>query len=124
MSLYITYSASLSQTGSGPITASLGGKNTITGSWSRLSAGTYQLVSSGNFAPTISSGSVTGSLGFSFSFSGTSANSTGSGFTVYNTSSNALIIRTYHTGVLSDNAILGNLQLQVGVLSGSGFNII
>jgi len=125
MPLYVTYSASLSQTGSGPITASLGGKNTITGSWSRLSAGTYQLVSSGNFAPTVSSGSVTGSLGLAFTYIPNDSNDTGSGFILYATSSNALILQTFASAYPSvypsgsDNLIKGNLQLQVGALSGS-----
>jgi hypothetical protein len=118
MPFYVLYSASLSQTGSGPITASLN-KNNITGSWSRLSAGTYQLVSSGNFGPVVSSGSITGSLGISFTYSPTSSIDTGSGFVVYSTSSNALVIQTFFTGGLSDNMIKGPFQLQVGILSGS-----
>ena len=119
MPLYVLYSASLTQTGTGSITASLGGKNSITGSWSRLSAGTYQLVSSGNFATTISSGSTTGSLGISFAYIPLNQSDTGSGFIVYPTSSNALIIQTITSGGLSDNAIKGPFQLQIGILSGS-----
>ena len=119
MPLYVIYSASLAQTGSGPITASLGGKNTITGSWSRLSTGTYRLVSSGNFAPTISSGSTTGSLGIQFAYTPLNQSDTSSGFIVYTTSSNAIIVQTFSTGGLSDNIIKGPFQLQIGILSGS-----
>lgn len=121
MPFYVTYSASLSQTGTGPITASLGGKNTITGSWSRLSAGKYQLVSSGNFSPTVSSGSVTGSLGLSFTYIPGSLSDTGSSFILYTTSSNALILQTTNAASSSgaDNVIQGNLQLQIGAISGS-----
>jgi hypothetical protein len=120
MPFYTTYSASLTQTGSGTITASLDAKgNAITGSWTRLSAGIYQFVSSGNFAPTVSSGSITGSLGIRFTYAPNNQNNTSSGFVVYNTSSNALVLQTFSTGNLSDNTIKGSFQLQIGILSGS-----
>ena len=72
------YKATLSQTGSGPITASLDADNTqgITASWSRSSAGTYLLYATGSdgtgsFSPRsgYASGSVTKSM-FSYGLTG------------------------------------------------------
>lgn len=122
MPFYVLYSASLSQTGSGPITASLDAKgNDITGSWTRLSAGTYQLVSSGNFAPTLTSGSVTGSFGLHYSYTSANASDTGSNYLLFKTSSNALILQTISTvnGSPADDRIPGIFRLRVGIVSGS-----
>ena len=122
MPFYVLYSASLSQTGSGPVTASLDAKgNAITGSWTRLSAGTYQFVSSGNLAPLLSSGSITGSLGLHYSYIPSNISDTGSNYILYNTSSNALILKTYSAinGSPIDNAIPGIFSLKVGIVSGS-----
>jgi hypothetical protein len=122
MPFYVLYSASLSQTGSGPITASLDAKgNAITGSWTRLSAGTYQFASSGNLAPLLFSGSITGSLGLQYSYIPSNASDTGSNYILYNTSSNALILKTYSIASksLADNRIPGIFMLKVGIVSGS-----
>jgi hypothetical protein len=122
MPFYVLYSASLTQTGSGPIVASLDAKgNDITGSWSRLSAGTYQFVSSGNFAPTLTSGSVTGSLGLHYTYIPSNISDTGSNYFLYATSSNALILKTYSIAnkSLADNRIPGIFRLRVGIVSGS-----
>ena len=120
MPFYVLYSASLTQTGSGPIVASLDAKgNDITGSWSRLSAGTYQFVSSGNFAPTLTSGSITGSLGLHYSYLPANASDTGSNYLLFKTSSNALILQTISTvnGSPADNRIPGIFRLRVGIVS-------
>jgi hypothetical protein len=122
MPFYLLYSASLAQTGSGPITASLDAKgNTIAGSWTRLSTGTYQFASSGNLAPTLTSGSVTGSLGLQFDYTRINASDTGSNYILYNTSSNALILKTISTinGSPIDNGIPGIFNLRIGIVSGS-----
>ena len=122
MPFYVLYSASLTQTGSSPISASLDAKgNAITGSWTRLSAGTYQFVSSGNLAPTLTSGSITGSLGLHYSYTPANASDTGSSYLLYNTSSNALILKTISAvnGSPADNRIPGIFMLKVGIISGS-----
>ena len=122
MPFYVLYSASLTQTGSGPITASLDAKgNAITGSWTRLSAGTYQFVSSGNLASTLTSGSITGSLGLQYSYIPANASDTGSSYSLYNTSSNALILQTISAinGSPADNRIPGIFNLRIGIISGS-----
>ena len=122
MPFYVLYSASLSQTGSGPVTASLDAKgNAITGSWTRLSAGTYQFVSSGNLAPTLTSGSITGSLGLHYSYIPANASDTGSNYLLFKTSSNALILQTFSSinGSPIDNRIPGIFSLKVGIVSGS-----
>lgn len=122
MPFYVSYSASLTQTGSGSITASLDAKgNYITGSWTRLSAGTYQFVSSGNLAPTLTSGSITGSLGLYYSYIPANASDTGSNYLLFKTSSNALILQTFSSinGSPIDNRIPGIFSLRVGIISGS-----
>jgi len=122
MPFYVLYSASLSQTGSGPVTASLDAKeNAITGSWTRLSAGTYQFASSGNFAPTLTSGSITGSLGLQYSYIPANASDTGSNYFLFITSSNALILQTLSAinGSPIDNALKGIFKLRTGIVSGS-----
>jgi len=122
MPFYVLYSASLTQTGSGPITASLDAKgNAITGSWTRLSAGIYQFVSSGNLAPTLTSGSITGSLRLQYSYDPITASDTSSNYFLYTTSSNALILQTISAtdGSPTDNKVPGIFMLKVGIVSGS-----
>jgi hypothetical protein len=122
MPFYVLYSASLTQTGSGPITASLDAKgNAITGSWTRLSAGTYQFVSSGNLAPTLTSGSITGSLRLQYNYNSITSSDTSSNYFLYTTSSNALILKTISAvnGSPIDNAIPGIFSLRIGIVSGS-----
>lgn len=122
MPFYVLYSASLTQTGSGPITASLDAKgNAITGSWTRLSTGTYQFVSSGNLAPTLTSGSITGSLRLQYNYNSITSSDTSSNYFLYTTSSNALILKTISAvnGSPIDNAIPGIFSLRIGIVSGS-----
>lgn len=125
MPFYSLYSASIIQNGTN-IVATPFGKNTITGSWSKLSTGSYQFISSGNFGPTISSGSITGSLGIYFTYRDAnnefdSGYYSGSNINVFATSSNALILQTYSVGQqrFSDNTLLGYLNIDIGIVSGS-----
>ena len=105
------------------ITASDGGKSTnaITGSWSRLTTGSYMFVSSGSFSG--ASGSITGSITFDISLTTTGSKSSYSpnGIFVYNSQSNgnAIFVNTYSNffnDILADNAIgSGSCYLSIGI---------
>lgn len=121
------YTASIYQSASTmlEITASFGGKsrNIITGSWSRLTTGSYVLISSGSF--TGASGSITGSLGLQITLTPTSSASLPTnGIFAYAlapgvNSQNAIYVDTYSnyfTQTLADNVInSGSCTLVIGI---------
>jgi hypothetical protein len=135
MPTYPIYSASLSQTGTGSISASLDIKGyNITSDWNRISPGKYLLHVSGSntidtgFTQLMSSGSVTGSLGISFTYNPRFAYETSSVFHVFTSASSFigtesiyLYVQTYSLVSRSylDNMIIGDLQLNLSISSGS-----
>jgi hypothetical protein len=119
------YSASIYQSASNvlQITASSGGKSTnaITGSWSRLTTGSYMFVSSGSFSG--ASGSITGSMAINVALfaTGSASSYQANGLFAYTSRSNAnaIFINTYSDFIsqtLADNAIgSGSCNLSIGI---------
>jgi hypothetical protein len=115
------YSASLTQTGSAPITASTNAKDTtISGTWTYSSPGKYIFSSSIRLLPdSMVSGSVSGSLVVGYAYSPTFSNSDTASIFVYQSSSLRHIVVTTVTGnassSLANNLIKGNLQFVIGI---------
>jgi hypothetical protein len=121
MAFRTLYSASLTQTGSAPITASVSAKDTtITGSWLYSSPGKYIFSSSIRLFPDYRpSGSATGSLVIGYTYTPSfSSTDTASIFIYQSSSLRHIVVNTIAgetSSSLANNLIKGNLQFIIGI---------
>jgi hypothetical protein len=110
------YSAILTQT-SDSIAPNTGSdsSNTITGTWVRLTTGSFNFLSSGSFSGF--SGSYTGSAGSFLYYTPLNINDTGSiSFSILNDSTASLKTTFYpNTITLSDSVIQGTCSIDIGI---------
>jgi hypothetical protein len=110
------YSAILTQT-SDSIVPNTGSdsRNTITGTWVRVTTGSFNFLSSGSFSG--ASGSFTGSISTNLFYTPVNMNDTGSIlFSILNDSTASLKTTFYPNSItLSDSVIQGSCSIDIGI---------